>query len=69
MDKCPFKPGQYVVYAPSQRGYDLEDGVRLESGKRYRIERIEKGCYVVVDGYHHPGGGVYWTEFEKAQDE
>jgi hypothetical protein len=66
MNKCPFKAGDYVIYKPSRRGYNLEDGVRLEIGRKYRVARIEKDNYVVVDGYQHPGGGLYWTEFEKA---
>jgi hypothetical protein len=66
MSKCPFKPGDYVIYKPSQRGHDLDDGVRLEIGRKYQVMRIEKENYVVLDGYQHPGGGLYWTEFEKA---
>jgi len=38
----------------------------LELGYIYRVERIEGMQYVVVEGHRHPGGGIYWTEFEKA---
>ena len=64
MEKCQFKPGDWVIYSPSQRGYHLVDGERMVIGKRYRVERIEKETYVVVEGYRHPGGGLYWTEFQ-----
>jgi hypothetical protein len=68
MNKCPFKAGDYVIYKPSQRGHDLDDGVRLEIGRKYRVTRIEQDNYVVIEGYQHPGGGLYWTEFEKASE-
>ena len=48
---------------------NLPDGERLEIGQQYLVERIEQKNYVVVDGYHHPGGGIYWTEFKKASAE
>lgn len=66
MLKCPFKIGDKVIYKPSDRGYGLIDGKRLEIGCEYRIEKIEKENYIVVEGYRNPGGGIYWTEFEKA---
>lgn len=65
MSNCVFKQGDWVVYKPSSRGHGLDDADRLEIGKTYRVERIEKANYVVVEGYRHPGGGIYWTEFEK----
>ncbi len=68
-DTCPFKPGDLVIYSPSMRGHNLTDGERLEIGQQYLVERIEQKNYVVVDGYHHPGGGIYWTEFKKASAE
>jgi hypothetical protein len=37
---------------------------KLVPGKKYRVKAIQKGVYVVVEGYDHPGGGIYWTEFE-----
>jgi hypothetical protein len=27
------------------------------------IERIDQGVYLVLEGWPHPGGGTYWTEF------
>jgi hypothetical protein len=67
MSSCPYKPGDVVIYSPSVRGYDLVDGERLVIGKTYKIERIEKESYIVVEGYRHPGGGLYWTEFTLAE--
>lgn len=66
MSKCPFKVGDRVVYKPSLRGYALDDDRRLQIGQEYRIEKIEEENYIVVEGYRHPGGGIFWTEFEKA---
>jgi len=66
MPKCPFKPGEYVIYQPSDRGYNLIDGVRPVIGKKYRVEKIEKDNYVVIEGYLDPVFGIYWTEFKKA---
>jgi hypothetical protein len=62
---CPYKVGDTVRYTTSDRGYalDVMDETRLERGKVYPIERIEKEKYIVVEGYSHPGGGIYWTEF------
>ena len=39
---------------------------RLIPDKIYRVTEIQKALYIVVEGYSHPGGGIYWTEFEKA---
>ncbi len=64
-EKCPFKIGDMVIYNPSRRGYDLVDGERLEIGKEYRVSMIEQDSYIVAEGYDHPGGGIYWTEFEQ----
>jgi hypothetical protein len=68
MNTCLFKQGDFVIYRPSRRGHGLDDAGLLEIGKTYRVERIEKENYVVVEGYRHPGGGIYWTEFAMASD-
>ena len=65
--KCPYFVGQMLVYRPSQRGID-EDVMsspteKLAPGNVYRIAEIQQELYVVADGYSHPGGGIYWTEF------
>ena len=64
---CPFIVGQTVIYSPSQRGIDSDvmssDEEKLTPGKAYRIAEIKDNTYVVPDGYNHPGGGIYWTEF------
>jgi hypothetical protein len=41
---------------------------RLIPGKTYQVERIDKEAYVVVEGYRHPGGGIYGTEFTSSDD-
>lgn len=69
MEKCPFNIGEKVVYNPSARGHAYDDGERLETGKVYLVRAIVQESYVVVEGYEdHPGGGIYWTEFEKAPE-
>ena len=37
---------------------------QLIPGTAYRIVEVQKNVYVIVEGYHHPGGGIYWTEFK-----
>jgi hypothetical protein len=32
-------------------------------GEVVRITEIVSGVYLVVEGYRHPGGGLFWTEF------
>jgi hypothetical protein len=65
--KCPFSIGQIVVYRPTQRGLDADvmssESEKLTPGKAYRIAEIQQELYVVPEGYKHPGGGIYWTEF------
>jgi hypothetical protein len=69
-EPCPFKPGEFVIYRPTQRGRDLDimfaPSGQLVSGQTYRVQKIEKEFYVLVEGYDHPSGGVYWTEFAKS---
>lgn len=68
--KCPFAVGDKVVYKPSSKGLEsdvMSDGAsKLCPGRVYEVTAIVKDSYVVVAGYHHPGGGLYWTEFQKA---
>jgi len=70
-ERCPFEIGDYVVYCPSARGQALEvmasASQRLVPGKRYRIRAIQNECYLIVEGYDHPGGGLYWTEFQRSK--
>lgn len=63
--KCPYRVDEIVIYRPSAKGYSLEMGQRLIPEKKYKIRRIEKDLYVVVDGNSHPGGGLHWSEFSK----
>lgn len=70
IEPSPFKVGDLVRYTPSTRGVGLDvmsppEG-KLVPGRTYRIERVEKESYLVVEGYRHPGGGLYWTEFSRA---
>jgi len=66
-ENCPFKVGDTVVYRPSSRGRGLSvmtDFAALEPGRKYRIVRIDKGVYVVLEGFENAvAGGLYWTEF------
>lgn len=68
--RCPFAIGDCVVYKPTKRGIDMDVmsymSEKLIQGKTYQITKIEDELYVTVDGYNHPGGGLYWTEFESA---
>lgn len=64
-----YKPrvGDTVIYHPSSRGQALEimssPAGKLVPGESYKISEIRQNCYIVVNGYDHPGGGIYWTEF------
>jgi hypothetical protein len=66
---CPFKPGDTVLYKPSLRGMelatpDMDDKLRF--GKKCKVAAVVKERYVVVEGLEQsPGGGIYWTEFQK----
>jgi hypothetical protein len=70
-NKCPYHVGDEVLYTPSQKGMGLSANDspehKLVAGKAYTIESIQKESYVVVVGYSHPGGGLYWTEFTKRE--
>ena len=68
MSECPYKEGDFVVYAPSRRGHALDDVELLEIGKTYRVKKIENENYILVEGYKHPGGGIHWTEFQKVEN-
>jgi hypothetical protein len=66
-EKCPFRVGDIVYYRPSIRGQGLSandpPNQTPRVGEAVRIMCIANGLYVEVEGYQHPGGGVYWTEF------
>lgn len=71
-DLCPFEVGQYVIYRPSSRGMALDvmtsTARKLIPDNEYRITVIQKGSYIIVDGYEHPLGGIYWTEFAEKKN-
>jgi hypothetical protein len=57
-----------VIYNPSARGFALDaNSNRLEPGKKYRVSKVERSLYIVVECYNHPGGGLYWTEFKRSE--
>lgn len=68
-DICPFSVGELVVYQPTDRGRKLvnhTDLAVLVPGNKYRIIRIDRGVYVVVEGFEKATpAGLYWTEFSK----
>ena len=59
-----------MIYTPSDRGRGLAANdppeARLNPGAVYRIAEVQRGQYIVVEGYNHPGGGLYWSEFTPA---
>jgi len=63
-----YKPrvGDTVIYHPSSRGRALDimssPAEKLVPGESYKISEIRQNCYIVVNGYDHPGGGIYWME-------
>jgi hypothetical protein len=65
--KCPFKAGDVVVYRPTLRGKGLNamtDLSALKARNKYKISRIVKEVYLVVEGFENsPTGGLFWTEF------
>jgi hypothetical protein len=67
--KCPFVVGDWVIYKPSKRGSNLDvmssPNERLVPDKIYKVVEIQKALYIMVEGYSHPGGGIYWTDFKK----
>jgi len=68
--ECPFQIGDKVIYTPCSKGAALEVNSpttqRLEVGELYTVDAVIDGIYIVVEGYTHPGGGLYWSEFKKS---
>jgi len=68
MHANPFKAGDTVVYKPSSAGLSrslMTDLAKLQPGKRYKVARIEKDAYLVLEGFaSSPTGGLHWTEFQ-----
>ena len=71
-DQSPFKAGDTVIYQPSTRGRGLvimTDLAALKPGSVYKISRVDKDVYIVLEGFENAtGGGVHWTEFRKANE-
>jgi hypothetical protein len=58
--RCPFRPEISSSIRPTRRGHDM--GVmteRLIPGHTYRVERVDDGKYVVVEGPRLPSGGLF----------
>ena len=70
MEPCHFKPGDIVTYTPSVRGRGLVAMTSLNAlrpGAQYVVSKVKNGVYVVLKGFENePSGGLYWTEFTKA---
>jgi hypothetical protein len=68
MEKCPFKPGDVVIYAPTSRGKDLllmTDLAEMQPNKKYIVSEIYEDLYVVVEGFENAvPSAIYWSEFE-----
>jgi hypothetical protein len=66
-EKCPFKVGDEVIYRPSNKGRGsiiMTDLRALKPGEKYKIVRIDKEVYLVIEGFENSHtGGLYWTEF------
>jgi len=42
----------------------MTDLAKLEAGRTYKVARIDKETYVVVEGFgKSTPSGIYWTEF------
>jgi len=69
MQSCPFNIGDTVIYKPSTRGRGqsiMTNLAALKPGEKYKVVRVDKGDYIVVEGFEDsPEGGLYWTEFVK----
>lgn len=67
---CPYVTGELLIYKPTRKALDLDvmssESGKLVSGGVYKVAEIQDETYVLVEGYNHPGGGIYWTEFEPA---
>ena len=71
-EKCPFKVGDTVIYKPTHDGRGkiiMTDLSALEPGRKYKVVRVEKGSYVVPEGFENSvTGGLYWTEFTSSPE-
>jgi hypothetical protein len=70
MEKCPFKQGDIVVYAPTARGRGLlamTDLAELQPGNKYRIVEIYEVDYIVLEGFENAvPSAIFWSEFKLA---
>ena len=66
---CPFRAGELVTYSPSDHDLGhlvMTEYANLKRGGTYRIARIDKDVYLVLEGFEKAaGGGLFWTLFSK----
>lgn len=65
---CPFRPGDRVVYRPSDSGYRYEVSRpaqrHLEPGTCYEVAAIKDGEWLLLRGFEdRTDGGWFWSEF------
>jgi len=65
--RCPFTPGDRVVYSPSPQGLMLERTSYhslLIPGQEFTVDKVLRNTYITLVEYPEmPGGGLYWDEF------
>ncbi len=70
-EKCPFKAGDVVVYAPTSRGRGLliiTDLAKLKTGHKYRISEIYEEYYLALEGFEKAvPSAIFWSEFKVAE--
>jgi hypothetical protein len=65
--KCPFKPGDFVRFSPSERTrnhYQDVEAFGIKIGQVMRIETIKDEVYVIFAGHTE---GWPWNEFILAE--
>jgi hypothetical protein len=66
---CPFRAAELVTYSPSDHDRGnlvMTEYVDLKRGGTYRITRIDKDFYLVLEGFEKTAcGGLFWTLFSK----
>jgi len=73
VQRCPFEPGDVVIYTPTERGLGhttTEGPLDLVPGDTYVVAEIREGAYLRLKGIKSmASGGIYWTEFTKAKSD
>jgi hypothetical protein len=67
MNRCPFKPGDFVVYRPTWSGrarVELNELCDLVPGRTYVVADVVADSRVLISGFENRiRGGLDWTEF------